>query len=171
MFRKSLIAPLLLLSLAMLGVSASTWAADQSGGPVTETKVVGNHKLVLQVLPAEPFLSNAQQKAGKPGMVRMGGAAPNREGGLMAPNHHLIVHVLDAQTGDAVTGADVRISYKPLNHPGAKPKNLAVVEMRKNGGGAASTHYGNNVHLSPGRYVVWVRVDHGKVVTFTVPVH
>ncbi len=161
--RKRFLATILIAPLAALALAGNAWAA----GPVKISKMDGPYKLVLQLLPAEPFLSKSEIKAGKHGMDRIRGAAANPLHASTAPNHHLIVHVLNASTGKAVTNADVRISYNKVSSSG-KPKNLPVVEMQANGKGVASTHYGNNVHLSSGRYLIWVRVDHGTVIKFVV---
>ena len=170
MLKKHLFGGLILLPLVFACAPAAS-AAGQQNHVVKATKMAGPDKLVLQVLPAEPFLSRAERRSGKHGMVRIGGAAPVTLHASPAPNHHLIVHVLSAATGKPVRHAHVRISYRPLAQAKMKPKNLPIVEMEVNGKGAVSTHYGNNVYLKAGRYVIWVRAGHGPVTVFRVKVN
>jgi hypothetical protein len=154
--------------LPMLLGALSLCTVSLAAGPVSLSKRDGPYKLVLELLPAEPFLNHTEMQAGKPGMIWIAGAPPDRLDAPNDPNHHLIVHVLNAQTGKAIAGAQVRMSYERLGVPGATVHRLPVVEMQKNGHGAASTHYGNNVHLAAGRYRVSVQVNGGRKVTFIV---
>ena len=152
-----------------LGASAPLHAAN-----IEKTKTDGPYRVELQVLPPEPFYTRAQVTARdlKSGMLVMGGAAPEQPGAAVDPNHHLIVHVFNRKTGQALTDARVTLKYQWVDTMGdalGTVKNVPVVVMQAIGHGAQSTHYGNNVSLLPGTYRVMVDVN-GHQTTFTVTV-
>lgn len=133
----------------------------------SQTRIAGPYRIVLVVLPAEPFYTQAQvtQNHVKEGMLIVGGAAPVRIGAESRPNHHLVVHIYDRKTGKALRGMHVTISYAAVGAPVSVP----IVEMQAIGKGPASTHYGNNVTLKPGTYRVIVTANHASA-SFTVHV-
>lgn len=149
---------------ALLLTSTQSVLADMTGmpgmpgmtGPST-THVAGPYRIVLVVLPAEPFYTRAQvaKMHVKAGMLIVGGAAPVRLDGTSHPNHHLVVHIYDRATGKVVLGAHVTMTYAK----GGAPKSVPIVEMQAIGKGPGSTHYGNNVTLGPGTYRVGVTVN------------
>ncbi len=136
-------------------------AADMPGMPgmamhaqgTTQTKVAGAYRIELHVLPPEEFYT-ATDVAAKhigAGMLIVGGAAPVATDATPRPNHHLIVHVFDRQSGAPVTDAAVRLSFGTTQVP--------VVVMQAIGAGAASTHYGNNAVIPAGDCSVTVNVN------------
>ncbi|HTU70136.1 MAG TPA: cadherin repeat domain-containing protein [Candidatus Baltobacteraceae bacterium] len=146
------------LALAIAAAIGLPALAMNMGAGVTMTKVAGPYRIVLQLLPAEPFYTQAQyaKEHPKAGMLVVRGAAPVRLDAPTHPNHHLIVHVYDNATGKAQTTATVAIRYAPASGPA---RNLPIVEMQAIGKGAQSTHYGNNVYLPNGSYTVTVDVN------------
>ena len=141
-------------------------------------KTVPPYRLVLVVLPAEPFYPSdaaAANAHATMGMVVVGGAAPRNLDAMPRPNHHLVVHVYSTSTGKAVQHARVAMRYQALTEGGAPaatpPIVVPVVEMRMQGGGTESTHYGNNVLMPPGRYRVTVTVNAVGPTSFDVSVH
>lgn len=52
----------------------------------------------------------------------------------------------------------------------AKTMTLPVTQMWVASKGVKSTHFGNNVHLDPGRYRVQVTVNHSTKATFHIKV-
>jgi hypothetical protein len=151
------------LASTIVGVAAAN-AAD-----VMQTKTVGAYRVELHVLPAEPFFSkqDVADKHVKEGMEIEGGAAPVAPDADSHPNHHLIVHVFDKQTGKAVADATVTMSFVALDakgNPSGTPSVVAVVVMQAIGKGPASTHYGNNVTMPAGHYSVTVTVNGEKAV-------
>ncbi len=136
------------------------------GTGVTLTKVAGPYKLVLQLLPAEPFYTQGQyaKEHPKDGMLVVGGATPLALNAASHPNHHLIVHVYNAASGKAVTDAKVTIRYTTVS---GATDSLPVVEMQAIGKGPQSTHYGNNLNLPDGTWTVSVTAN-GAAATFTV---
>ena len=86
------------------------------------------------------------------------------------PNHHLVVHVYDRKTGQAVTDAKVSLSFEPLGHgnksAGASVE-VPVVNMQAIGQGPKSTHYGNNVVMPAGSYRVTATIN-GEETVFRV---
>jgi hypothetical protein len=145
---------------AVIAGAVAAHAAD-----VMQTKTAGAYRVELHVLPAEPFFSKADVAAKnvKEGMEIEGGAAPVAPDADSHPNHHLVVHVFDSKTGQAATDATVTMSFASLKLGGA-PSDVPVVIMQAVGRGPASTHYGNNVTMPPGRYSVTVTVNGQKAV-------
>ena len=157
------------LASTIVGVVAAN-AAD-----VMQTKTVEPYRVELHVLPAEPFFSkqDVADKHVKEGMEIEGGAAPVAPNADSHPNHHLIVHVFDKQSGKkVVSDATVTMSFVALDakgNPAGTPTEVAVVVMQAIGKGPASTHYGNNVTMPAGHYDVTVTVN-GKKAVFTATV-
>ena len=91
-----------------------------------------------------------------------GGAAPVAPDADSHPNHHLIVHIFDKQTGKVVADATVTMSFVAVDgkgKPAGTPNEVAVVMMQAIGKGSTSTHYGNNVTMPAGHYSVIVNVN------------
>ena len=131
-------------------------------------------KIELQVLAAEPFFTAEEAKAAnvKEGMLIMGGAKPMPPDAMPRPDHHLIVHVYDAKTKKAITDSNVSMHYQKLDKHG-KPTGEAIevpiVVMQAIGKGPQSTHYGNNVMMPAGAYVVTV-IANGRKAVFRIHV-
>ena len=143
---------------------AITVAVGARAADVMRTKTVGAYRVELHVLPAEPFFSkeDVAAKHAKEGMEIEGGAAPVMLDAPSHPNHHLVVHVFDKKTRQAVTDATVTMSFASLDrkgNPTEAPIAVPVVVMQAIGKGPASTHYGNNVTMPAGRYKVTVSVN------------
>ena len=142
--------------------------------PAMQTRTVASYRVELHVLPAETFFSkqDVADKHVKDGMEIEGGAAPVASDAASHPNHHLVVHIYKRRSGAVVTDATVTMSFVAVDANG-KPSGAAtdvpVVIMQAIGGGPASTHYGNNVTMPPGRYNVIVDVN-GKRLVFSVAV-
>ncbi len=146
---------------ALLAASAAN-AAD-----AMQTKAAGAYRVELHVMAAEPFFSKQDvvNKSVKEGMEIEGGAAPVALGADSHPNHHLVVHVFDKDTGKVVADAAVTMDFAPLDSaskPGGAPVEVPVVVMQAIGKGPASTHYGNNVTMPAGHYSVTVTVNGQK---------
>jgi hypothetical protein len=158
--------------LAAAVVAATAAAIPANAEDVTSAKTAGAYRLELHVLPAEPFFSKADvaAKQVKEGMEIEGGATPVMPDAASHPNHHLVVHVFDRKTRQAVTDATVTMSFASLDRkrsPAAGQIEVPVVVMQAIGKGPASTHYGNNVTMPAGRYKVTVGVN-GKTAVFRV---
>ena len=157
---------------ALMTAIAHAGSANAAG--VMSTKSIGPYQVELHVLPAEPFFSR-QDVAAKhltEGMEIEAGASPVMQDAPSHPNHHLIVHVFDKRTRQALADAVVTMNFVPLDrrgrHEGAAVE-VPVVVMQAIGKGPPSTHYGNNVTMPAGQYQVTVTVD-GKKVVFTTSV-
>ncbi len=155
-------------------MTAIAHPGSANAADVMNTKSIGPYRVELHVLPAEPFFSR-QDVAAKhltEGMEIEGGASPVMQDAPSHPNHHLIVHVFDMRTGQALADATVTMNFVRLDRRG-RPEGAAVevpvVVMQAIGKGPPSTHYGNNVPMPTGRYQVTVTVD-GKKVVFTTTV-
>jgi hypothetical protein len=160
--------------LALAGLPAFSIAADMPAMPgmahhaanhPTYTQVVGAYRIELHLLPPEEFYTAAEVAAKhiSEGMLIVGGFPPLAVGATPAPNHHLIVHVFDRSTGMAVTDAKVQMSFRRVGadgHPSGPHTEVPVVTMQAIGAGAASTHYGNNLVIPAGAYVVTVIINH-----------
>jgi hypothetical protein len=153
-----------------MGIALAVPAAAKD---VMKTKTVGAYRVELHVLPAEPFYT-ADEVAAKhvtTGMVIQGGAVPVKPDADAHPNHHLVVHVFDRKTGQAITDAKVGLSFEPVSHgnkPAGASVEVPVVIMQAIGLGPKSTHYGNNVVMPAGSYRVTATVNDEKAV-FQVP--
>jgi hypothetical protein len=149
--------------------AAIALAAPAAAKDVMKAKTVGAYRVELHVLPAEPFYTADEIAAKHPtmGMVIQGGATPVKPDADTHPNHHLVVHVYDRKTGQAVTDAKVSLSFEPLgrgNKPAGPSVEVPVVDMQAIGQGPKSTHYGNNVVMPAGSYRVTATVNGEKTV-------
>jgi hypothetical protein len=152
-----------------IGIAVSANAAD-----VKETKTVGPYRVELHVLPAEPFFSKDEiaAKHVKEGMQVEGGTTPVPLNAPSHPNHHLVVHVFDQKSGQALTNAKVTLRFEPLDDKGkavGASVEVPVVIMQAIGKGPLSTHYGNNVTMPAGRYQVTAAAN-GETGVFDVMV-
>jgi hypothetical protein len=83
-----------------------------------------------------------------------------------------VVHLFDKVTGKAITGAQVKMEYRPVTSGGEHAGSVSqvpVTEMRVIGQGPSTTHYGNNVSLNPGTYEVTIQAN-GTTAKFTIKV-
>lgn len=151
------------LIFALLFAGAGTAMAGSE-----HTKTVDGYTMSLALLPAEPFVSKAdahsKKDAGK--MVNGTGAAPLHKNASMQPNHHLVVFI--KKNGKPVEHADVSMTYTRMGIKNAKTMVVPVTQMWVAGKGMKSAHFGNNVHLAPGRYRVHVTVNHNAQATFRI---
>jgi hypothetical protein len=144
-------------------------AAAAHADAAMQKRSVASYRVELHILPAEPFFSkqDVADKHVKEGMEIEGGAAPVAPDADTHPNHHLVVHIFKRRGGTVVTDAKVTMSFVAVDADG-KPTGAAtdvpVVVMQAIGGGPASTHYGNNVVMPPGRYNVIVNVNDKRLV-------
>ncbi|HKI70525.1 MAG TPA: hypothetical protein VKA67_13125 [Verrucomicrobiae bacterium] len=125
---------------------------------ISKQAKAGAYSVTLKVLPAESF------KGPNAAMARDGGAQPNQIKGPEHPNHHLVVFV--KLGGKPVEDANVSISYRELSPNQGAWLELSVVRMHEAGKSLRTTHYGNNVKLSPGSYEARVTVNGGPSADF-----
>ena len=118
---------------------------------ISKTVKTGAYSITLKVLPAESFAGSHAE------MVRDGGAEPNDISGTEHPNHHLVAFV--KMKGKPVENGVVSISYREVSPNKGEWKSLPVVRMHVAGKGLETTHYGNNVKLTPGKYEARIKVD------------
>lgn len=142
----------------LLAVGVLFLPAVAQARPISKTARAGAYSVTLKVLPAESFTGP------KATMVRDGGAEPNRLNGPRHPNHHMVAFV--KEKGKPVEHATVDISYRNLSSTKSEWKELPMVRMHVAGHGLSTTHYGNNVRLSPGNYAVRVIVNGNGPATF-----
>jgi hypothetical protein len=146
-------------------------AAPAQAKAVKITHTAGRYTVELDLLDAEAFgtpmpgMPAMGDGPAKMVMVAKGGADPVPMDAPSHPNHHLVVHVYDATSHEAVADATVTISFTPLDASGkaaGTATEVPVVVMEASGKGAASTHYGNNVTMPAGRYRADVTVNGTK---------
>jgi hypothetical protein len=135
---------------------------------------VNGMKIELHILPAEPFFTAEEIsiKKVKEGMLKIDGAEPIPIDSNMRPNHHLVVHIYDARTGKAISNAEVNMSFQQLDlkgKPVGQSVKVPIVKMQAIGKGIESTHYGNNIVMPDGSYIIEV-VANKKNVSFKVKV-
>jgi hypothetical protein len=146
----------------LFGLGLAAVPAEARARAISVMGMAGAYSVNLKVLPAESFTGPRAE------MVRDAGAEPDRVTGPEHPNRHLVAFV--KKEGKAVEDADVEISYRAVTaRPGAWV-SLPVVRMHVAGKGLDTTHYGNNVDLSPGTYQVRVIVDGSRPATFGISV-
>jgi hypothetical protein len=168
-----------LLGAAVAGgvILAAPMAAPSVAQAKSDATSITHHKagytITLKLLPAEPWTKDgASTPSGE--MQYLSGADPVKLNNAIQPNHHLVVFL--RKGGHPVEHADVRIRYKG---PGVKHTNWTkerwidepVVRMDVSGVGAKTTHYGNNVFLKPGVYLVDVTIDKKIDSRFKLQVH
>jgi hypothetical protein len=147
-------------------------AAMNTGATVTQTKLAGPYKLVLDIGPLEQMWTPEQVKTKHPkhcevmftGTMVMGGM--NGMGGPM-PNHHLELHVFNRSSGRVVTKAMVSIT---ITTPGGIIlTHVPIATMQDVVQGPSDFHFGNNVALKNGQYHVLTQVQTTKA-TFAVTI-
>lgn len=136
---------------------------------VQQSQNAGGYRVELELLPLQPIYTRKQVESDhiNSGMVIVG-AEPTGFAATPKSNHHVIVRVLDEKTGSPVTDAKVDLYVQPFNSEGELTTDLSsipVVKMETLGPGPSSTHYGNNLLLSSGRYRFSVVVN-GMDLTF-----
>jgi len=132
-----------------LGTFLASCAAQAKS--LSRTAQIGPYTVTLKLLPAESFAG------GHSDMEWDGGAKPHMLNQAPHPNHHMVVFV--KKQGKAVEKASVGISYRLMGTASQKWTTLPVARMYVRGEGRGTTHYGNNVLLAPGNYVVRVTID------------
>lgn len=160
---------LFLAAAAGLVVAGPAMAA--AAGAVDLSQDAGGYRVELKLLPATPFYTAQQVASGHitAGMQRVGGAEPVAMDAPSHPNHDLSLSVVDDKTGRTVTDADVGLYMERFDPQGnliGTLTSVPVVEMQAVGGGAASTRYGNNARLDPGRYRIDATVKGMDLVFF-----
>lgn len=124
---------------------------------VSKTAKVGPYSITFKLLPAESF----SHKRG--GMVWDAGAPADGKNSPSHPNHHMVAFV--KRYGSPMEQAHVSIYYKNLSG-GGDWIQLPVVRMHVAGKGLRSTHYGNNVLLTAGKYAAQVTVNNSQPAVF-----
>ena len=148
------------ISVAMLSLGLLAPAAVYARN-ISKTEHVGDYTITLKLLPAEAF----KHKRGD--MVWEGGAPTNQLHGLDNPNHHLVAFV--KRFGKPVEDGHVSIYYRDISQHGDWVK-MPVARMYVDGKGLATMHYGNNLHLQPGKYQAEVMVNQSKPAMFNFSV-
>ena len=145
--------PMLACVLGLVFLPIATQAKN-----ISKTARTGGYSITLKVLPAESFSGSSAE------MTRDGGAEPNELNGPKHPNHHLVAFV--KKNGKPVENGSVSIRYREVSPKKGDWTTLSVVRMHVTGKGLETTHYGNNVQLSPGKYAVQVAVNHSQPAKF-----
>jgi hypothetical protein len=145
-------------------IMVMAFAVSTSAKEVMKTATVGDMRIELHVLPAEPFFTAGEvaAKKVKSGMLIIGGAVPLSLEANANHNRHLVVHIYGAGTNKAITDARVSMNFQKLDSmgkPTGAPVDVPVVIMQAIGKGAESTHYGNNVVMPAGSYSVSVVIN------------
>jgi len=162
---------LLILFLTAFALAIALIVPVDAKNDVT-TATLGGMRIELCVLQAEPFFTadEVTKKNVKEGMLIVGGAAPLLLEGNIYSNRHLVVHIFDEKTGQAITKAEVKMSFQPLDthgKPSGDSVRVPIVIMQAIGKGLESTHYGNNAVMPEGAYAITVVAD-GQQAAFQV---
>jgi len=156
-----------------------SWSILHAQSRLIDT-TLGNVRIELHALPPEPFFTKDQVSEGnvKEGMLILGGERPFGLDAPTRPNLHLALHVFDVKTELAIEDARVKMSFQALDSKGnlfGAPVDVPIVVMQAvgkdtSGGariGAQTLHYGNNVSLPDGPYVISLSINDKKL-RFTV---
>lgn len=147
--------------------SSTTVVKNQFPG-ITQVASTGTYNLSLEVGPLQPMYTPEQVKAQHPkvgevmfaGQMQMppGMAGMTDMAGMQAPPdwRHLEVHVFDRKSGDVVR--DVVPVIVVTDRATGKSQNVPITTMQGLTDGPRDFHYGNNVDLPHGQYLVAVQV-------------
>jgi hypothetical protein len=133
-------------------------ATAEQTATITKSARAGPYLVTLEVLPAQWFTGE------HPTLTWDGGAEPVEIGGRVEPNHDLAIYV--TRDGQPVLDKDVAARYRPVAFATSEWSPLPVARVHDAGKALSTTHYGNNVRLSPGRWEVAVTVDGRPSVVF-----
>lgn len=163
--------------------SASTSCAAAADGNVDQMDT-GSYRMILTVGASETMYTQAEADSLKPtygeimvsgtmatasGMPSMAteGMGTDGMGNMTSGNeHHVEVSICDLGTGQIVTGAPVMMT---VAQDGQIPMDMTVAEMRGLHEATTMTHYGNNVPMSAGKYMVKVSLNNEEA-SFNVTV-
>lgn len=155
----------ILMFAATMAFALGTFLAScsaQAQAP-SHTAQLGAYSVTLKVLPAESF--GGRHSA----MEWTGGAKPHFLTQSPRPNHHMVVFI--KKDGKPVENASVTLLYHSGGAGAHSWKKLPVARMFVRGNGRATTHFGNNVFLRPGAYVVRVTVNGSAPHLFHIRIH
>jgi hypothetical protein len=163
----------------VLAAGLATGGAARAATLASAKGMTAHYKLELDVGGPEKMYSKAEAARMKPaaGEIMVSGAMADGMPGMPAPpsggmaametTRHLELHVRDKASGKAVEGARVHITVR--NAAGGEAMTVPVAVMYGIAEGETDWHYGNNVDMPPGRYVVNVSAN-GETAQFTVTV-
>jgi hypothetical protein len=156
--------------------SSTTVVKNQFAG-LTKIGATRSYNLSLEVGPLQPMYTPDQVRSMHPkaGEVMFSGdmlMPPGMAGmadmtGMSAPPdwRHLEVHVFDRTSGDVVRNVSPAITV--TSPATGQSRNLPITTMQGLADGPRDFHYGNNVQLAKGQYVVAVRIG-DETATFDV---
>ena len=149
-------------------------------GPIQAIAETAHYKLELDIGDSTTMYSKADAQRLKPtsgeimvsgemtgNMPAMQGMASSGSMASASSEQHLELHVLSKATGKVVQGAKVTIvAYGPT---ATTPIVVPIAVMYGVVQGEADWHYGNNIQLAPGPYVVQVTAN-GEAAQFDITV-
>lgn len=129
------------------------------------TQTTALYKVVLSAGPVEAMLTPNQAKGATAGEVMVPMSGMSMPSMSMTDqghpvNHHLEVHVYNRTTGQVLTNLTPTISI--TNSSGATRQLSSVGAMYGVTAGQSDYHYGNNVYLANGTYIVTVQIGDNK---------
>jgi hypothetical protein len=133
------------------------------------TQTTASYVVALNVGPAETMLMPEQAQAATSGEVMLPMPGMPMDMLMLMPdygqsaNHHLEVHVRDAATGALIDGP--LPSIRVVNPSTAESWDVASMAMYGVDEGPSDLHFGNNLYLADGVYVVTVQLG-DEVATF-----
>jgi hypothetical protein len=176
-----------LLAVLALPAAAVAQMAPAQMAPVMRVDQTPSYTVELTIGPAEQMLSPAEAMTAKSGEVMVGGGpmaiAPSNSMGMAAPattdstmmmmtptmdqgmlvNHHLEAHITRNTTGAVVNDVTptFRVTDKATGESRDLPQVMAMYGVQM---GPADYHYGQNVWLPDGTYIVTVMIGPDRVV-------
>jgi hypothetical protein len=161
------------LGIIAAGLVCLPTVAFAQTAPSMMVQRTSNYTLVLSIGPVETMVSPMDAMHGMTGEVAVTGGPMNHDAGMMsdnmdqgmAANHHLEVQITQAATGNVVM--DVTPTIRITDKLSGTSRDLPqVMGMYGAAMGPSDFHYGQNVYLPDGTYMVTVLVGPSDTAQF-----
>jgi hypothetical protein len=146
--------------------------AATGGTVVSQTLVAGPYTLTLRIGPPLPLWSPEQARTKHPrngDIIRRGPniilLGPMARGSVTTPNYHLDLHVALRSLGTVIRNVVVAITVTTPTGTVVQRVPVALSQGVRNG--PSDIHFGNNISLKPGHYLIVVQVKR-TTATFAV---
>ena len=147
------------------GSPTSGMAGTGQNGEMVQQAATQDYSLTLRLGPVAMMLAPGQAQGATSGEVMISGQMAMTGTGGMAPNYHLELAVNDIKSGAVITDKSVTIDL--TNTTTNERQSVPISTMYNVQVGPSDTHFGNNVALAPGTYMVDVDVS-GEKATFNI---
>ena len=147
------------------GSPTTGMAGTGQNGEMVQQAATQDYSLTLKLGPVAMMLTPGQAQGATTGEVMVSGQMAMTGTAGMAPNYHLELAVNDIKSGAVIT--DKSVSIDLTNTTTNERQSVPVATMYDVQVGPSDTHFGNNVALASGTYMVDVNVA-GEKATFNI---